>query len=58
VNIKDRNICIWCAIKEGATQTSMAVKYNTPQSNVSKIYNEMENRFNEITEYEEIEGIV
>jgi hypothetical protein len=58
MNIQDRNICIWCDIKEGHTQQSVAVKYDTPQSNVSRIYSEMENRFNAIHELEETEGFV
>jgi hypothetical protein len=58
VNTKDRNICIWCEIKEGDTQQNVAVKYNTTQPTVSRVYGEMENRFNEVTEYEETEGFV
>jgi hypothetical protein len=58
MKIRDRNICIWCDIKEGCTQQSVAVKYNTTQPSVSRIYGEMENKLNTVIEYEETEGFV
>jgi hypothetical protein len=58
MNIRDRNICIWCAIKEGATQASMAVKYNLAPASINSLYWKMENKLNAVTEYEEIEGFV
>jgi hypothetical protein len=57
MKIQDRNICIWCAIKEGCTQQSVAVKYDISAPQINRVYWKMENQLNDIPEHEETGGL-